>query len=108
VTMKYLAVIAAAVSLALLLPSCSREEKGLKEELRVMKEESNFLKAENIALKKEIEELYKKLEERDKTRVAPEAQAKPEALKKDAKPAAADRPERPDGEKRKPETGKPR
>lgn len=107
-SMKYLAVIAAVVSLALILPSCSKEEKSLKEELRVMKEENNFLKAENIALKKEVEELYRRLEERDKARVVPETQVKPEALKKDAKPAAAERPERPGAEKRKPETEKPR
>ena len=47
--------------LAVFLPSCGKEAKSLKEELRVVKEENSFLKAENIALKKEVEELYKKL-----------------------------------------------
>lgn len=107
-TMKYLTLIVAAVCLALFLPSCSRETKSLKEELRVMKEENSFLKAENIALKKEVEELYRKLEERDKAKAAPETQAKPEVLKKDAKPGGPERPEKPDAERRKPETERPR
>lgn len=106
--MKYLTVIVAVMCLALLLPSCSREMKSLKEELRVMKEENSFLKAENIALKKEVEELYRKLEEKDKAKAAPETQAKPETLKKDAKPGGPDRPEKADAEKRKPETERPR
>lgn len=106
--MKYLTVIVAVVSLAFLLPSCSREANSLKEELRVMKEENSFLKAENIALKKEVEELYRKLEEKDKAKVTPEGQAKTDALKKDVKPLIPGKPERPDGDKKKPETEKPR
>lgn len=109
--MRYLAVIAVVVSLGFFLPSCGKEAKSLKEELKVVKEENSFLKAENIALKKEVEELYRKLEEKDKARVIPEAPAKVDAQKKEARPAVSDRPsdkpERPDAEKvKKPESEK--
>ena len=109
--MKYASVIAIVLSLAFFLPSCDKETKSLKEELRVIKEENSFLKAENIALKKEVEELYKKVEERDKVGGAPEASANTDVLKKDTRlPASdkpSDKPERPDADRRKPETEKP-
>jgi len=112
VTMKYLPAIAVIISLAFFLPSCGKEAKSLKEELRVIKEENSFLKAENIALKKEVEELYKKLEEREKPKAVPEASAKPDGLKKEARPPApgkpSDKPAKPDVEKKKPEADKPR
>lgn len=47
--------------------SCSKESKGLKEEINLLKQENNVLKAENAGLKKEIEELYKKLGEKEGT-----------------------------------------
>lgn len=111
--MKYLTVIAVGLSLALFLPSCGKEAKNLKEELRVIKEENNFLKAENIALKKEVEELYRRLEEREKARTAPGVPAKPDALRKETKPAAPDKPsdktESPDAERTKrPSSDRPR
>jgi|GEM_PF-849351 len=112
VTMKYLSAIAVIISLAFFLPSCGKEAKSLKEELRVIKEENSFLKAENIALKKEVEELYKKLEEREKVKAVPEASAKPDGLKKEARLPSpdklSDKPAKPDMEKKKPETDKPR
>jgi regulator of replication initiation timing len=62
--MKFLSVLIASFVVMFCCVSCSKEVKGLKEEMRLIKEENNFLKAENIGLKKEIEELYKKLEEK--------------------------------------------
>ncbi|HVN95497.1 MAG TPA: hypothetical protein VMT62_03635 [Syntrophorhabdaceae bacterium] len=64
-TATYLAILCLTI---IACPCCSKETKGLTEEIRIMKEENNFLKAENIALKKELEELYKKIDEKDGAR----------------------------------------
>jgi len=65
--------------------SCSKEAKGLKEEIRLLKEENNFLKAENIGLKKELEKLYKKLNEYGSDEGEQGIKLKPE-IKESAKP----------------------
>jgi hypothetical protein len=59
--------------------SCSKEAKGLQDEIRLLKEENNFLKAENIGLKKELEKLYNKLDENLNDKGKEETKLKPEA-----------------------------
>ncbi len=109
--MKTVALLVVVLALSFL-PSCGREAKSLKEELRVVKEENQFLKAENIALKKEVEELYKKLEEKEKARAAHEASANTDAPKtenkKPSSPAKTSYPEKPAEKVKNPDFEKPR